>query len=333
MFEDEIHIIAEAGTNNNGLLSKAKNLSDIAKRAGVTSVKFQVINTWGLYLPGQYDYGKYKIEDVIKIRQDGEMTDDEYQELSSYCNEIGIPFSASVFDKQGLDLLNKLNTPYIKLASCDLNNLRFQREACSYGKKIILSTGMSTLKDIEKAVKNIEKTGFTDLVLLHCVSVYPSNLEICNLGFISTLKSEFGYDVGFSDHTGSSMASCIALGLGATWFEKHFTEDKNQKGLDHAYALEEHELKAYVNDLKSTWLAMQPKQEKISDAEYNTRKRARRSLYAKSDLPIGHVITNDDVLCVRPENIMQADEIDDLIGKKLKIEIKQFEPFSLNIIE
>jgi sialic acid synthase SpsE len=332
-FENDIHIIAEAGTNNNGLLAKAKNLSDIAKRAGVNSVKFQVINTWGLYLPGEYEYGKYKIEDVIKIRQDGEMTDAEYQELSDYCNEIGIPFSASVFDKQGLDLLETLDTPYIKLASCDLNNIRFQREACSYGKRIILSTGMSTLKDIEKAVKNIEKTGFKDLVLLHCVSVYPSNIELCNLNFISTLKSEFGYEVGFSDHTGTSTASCIALALGATWFEKHFTEDKNQKGLDHAYALDESELKTYVNDLKSTWLAMQPKEDKISEAEYNTRKRARRSLYAKYDFPIGHIITNDDVLCVRPENIMQADEIDDLIGKKLTQEIKKLDPFTLNIVE
>jgi N,N'-diacetyllegionaminate synthase len=332
-FDNDIHIIAEAGTNNNGFLSKAKNLSDIAKRSGASSIKFQIINTWGLYLPGKYEYGKYNIEDVIKIRQDGEMTDAEYEELSDYCNKIDIPFSASVFDKQGLNLLAKLDTPYIKLASCDLNNLRFQREACSLNKKIILSTGMSTLKDVEKSIKNIEKTGFKELVLLHCVSVYPSQLELCNLSFINTLKSEFGYEVGFSDHTGSSTAACMALALGATWFEKHFTEDKNQKGLDHAYALDEIELKSYVHDLKSAWTAMQPKQDKISEAEFNTRKRARRSLYAKKDLPVGHILTNDDVLCVRPENIMQADEIDDLIGKKLIKEIKQLDPFSFKIVE
>lgn len=332
-FNNKIHIIAEAGTNNNGLLNKAKSLSDIAKRAGANSVKFQVINTWGLYLPGKYDYGKYNIEDVIKIRQDGEMSDQEYEELSNYCSQIGIPFSASVFDKQGLDLLAKIGTPYIKLASCDLNNIRFQREACEYGKKIVLSTGMSTLKDIEKAVKNIESTGFKDLVLLHCVSVYPSKLELCNLSFINTLKSEFGYEVGFSDHTGTSTASCMALALGATWFEKHFTEDKSQIGLDHAYALDEPELTAYVDDLKSAYIAILPKEDKISDAEFNTRKRARRSLYAKTDLPIGHVITNEDVLCVRPENILQADQIDELIGRKLTEKIKQLEPFTLNTVE
>lgn len=332
-FSNKIHIIAEAGTNNNGSLDKARNLANIARRAGASSVKFQVINTWGLYLPGKYEYGKYSIEDVIKIRQDGEMPDEEYESLAKYCEQIGIPFSASVFDSQGLNLLAKIGTPYIKLASCDLNNVRFQREACEYGKQIVLSTGMSTLKDIEKAVKNIESTGFRDLVLLHCVSVYPSKLELCNLSFINTLKSEFGYEVGFSDHTGTSTASCMALALGATWFEKHFTEDKSQKGLDHAYALDEFELAAYVDDLRAAYIAMIPKVEKISEAEFSTRKRARRSLYAKTDLPVGHILRDEDVLCVRPENILQADQIDHLIGRMLTKEIKQFTPFSLSNFE
>lgn len=327
------HVIAEAGTNNNGSLPKAMKLVDIAHRAGAHSVKFQIINTWGLYLPGKYDYGHYNIEDVIKIRQQGEMSDEEYAALSSYASQIGIPFSASVFDSNGLKLLTSFKPQYIKIASSDLNNVRFLKEVSSYGIKMVISTGMSTLADVENTVNHITRTGFNDIVLLHCVSVYPAKTEQTNLQFITTLKNEFGFEVGFSDHTPTSHAACMALTLGATWFEKHFTEDKMQKGLDHAYALEEHELKAYVDDLKSAFVALTPNNNKISDNEFYTRKRARRSLYASRDLTAGHILENEDVLCVRPENVMQADEIDLLIGHELKNDIKKHEPFTRDIVK
>ena len=327
-----IHIIAEAGTNNNGNLQKAKNLVDIAKRAGADSVKFQLINTWGLYLPGNYDYGHYKIEDVIKIRKDGEMTDDEYTELSAYSKNVGIDFSSSVFDIDGLKLLASFKPSYIKIASCDLNNIRFLKQVADCGIKMVVSTGMSTLQDVEKTVNAIRYNGFNDIVLLHCVSVYPAKLEETNLPFISTLKNNFGTEVGFSDHTPTSHAACMALTYGATWFEKHFTEDKSQKGLDHAYALDESELTNYVKDLHNAVLAISPKEDKISEKEFYTRKRARRSLYAAEDLPIGHIIRDEDVLCVRPENIMQADEIELIIGKKLIKPITKHEPFKLEVV-
>lgn len=142
---EKIHIIAEAGTNNNGSLQKAKNLADIAKRAGADSVKFQIIYPWGLYLPGKYEYGKYDIEKVIEIRAKGVLSDEEYTELNNYCNSIGIPFTSSVFDKRGLDLMLRFNPPYIKLASCDINNVRFLREVAICGKPIVISTGMSEM--------------------------------------------------------------------------------------------------------------------------------------------------------------------------------------------
>ena len=328
-----IHIIAEAGTNNNGSVEKAKNLIAIAARAGADSVKFQMINTWGLYLPGQYDYGHYKIEDVIKIRQAGEMTDKEYQSLATFAFNTGISFSASVFDEKALKLLASFNPPYIKLASCDLNNVRFLRQVSEQGIKVVMSTGMSTMADIEIGVKAITQNGFNDLVLLHCVSVYPAGLKQTNLRFIEELKKNFGFEVGFSDHTGTSHAACMALVLGATWFEKHFTEDKTQKGLDHAYAMEEEELKNYIKDIREAYEALILKEDKVSDAEKYTRKRARRSLYASKDLPAGYVITNDDVLVVRPENIMQANEIDMIVGKELLEPIKQHKPFTKNMVK
>lgn len=329
---ENIHIIAEAGTNNNGSLEKAKNLSLIAKRAGADSVKFQIIYPWGLYLPGDYEYGKYDIRKVIEIREKGVLKDSEYFDLNSYCASIGIPFTSSVFDKRGLDLMLSLNPPYIKLASCDINNVRFLREIASCGKPIVISTGMSVMNEIEIGVNTLIQGGAKEIVIMHCISNYPAYLSQTNLQFISVLKKQFNLPVGFSDHTGNSIAACMALAMGATWFEKHFTEDKTQEGLDHAYALNETELTQYVTDIRDAQTALILKEEKVSEGEKYTKKRARRSLYASKDLKSGHLITDEDVLCVRPENIMPAEQIDLLIGKILTKDIKIYSAFDLTYI-
>jgi N,N'-diacetyllegionaminate synthase len=323
-----IHVIAEAGTNHNGSKEKAKELIALAKRAGADSVKFQIINPWGLYLPGEYSYGHYDIKKVIEIRKSTVMPDETYRELEAYSKAQEIAFSSSVFDKEGLDLLCSLNPPYIKIASCDLNNIRFLKQVVERGKKVVLSTGMSSLHDIEKTVKALEKSGKPDLVLLHCVSVYPAKTEQANLSFITTLKKTFGYEVGFSDHTGESIAACMALALGANWFEKHFTTDRTQEGFDHAYAMEEDGFTKYIADLHAAEAALLPKDEKISDAERYTRKRARRSLYASREIKAGDIIRDEDVLCVRPEGIMNADDIDLIVGKKASVGLKQYEAFA-----
>jgi len=329
---EDIHIIAEAGTNNNGDLQKAKNLVSIAKRSGVDSVKFQMINTWGLYLPGEYEYGKYDIKDVIKIREEGQMTDQEYTQLAAFSESKNINFTSSIFDVKGLDLLLKFNPPYVKLASCDLNHISLIREVAKRGVKMVISTGMSTFEDVERTVNELAKLNFDNYVLLHCISVYPATLDQANLKYIKTLKDAFKVEVGFSDHTGNSIAACMALQYGATWFEKHFTEDSSQKGLDHAYAMEEKGLTEYVKDIEMALDAMQATNKTLTTAEMLTRKRARRSLYAAKDLSEGHVVTAEDVLIVRPEGEMRADEIDLLIGKKLLKAIKQYEGFKKLIL-
>lgn len=324
---EKIHIIAEAGTNNNGSLQKAKNLADIAKRAGADSVKFQIIYPWGLYLPGEYEYGKYDIKKVIEIREKGVLKDEEYAELNRYCNSIQIPFTSSVFDERGLELMLSFNPPYIKLASCDINNVRFLRKVAKCGKTIVISTGMSEMREIEIGINALTQAGAKDIVIMHCVSNYPAYLHQSNITYIKVLKEKFGLPVGFSDHTGDSIAACMALCMGATWFEKHFTEDKTQEGLDHAYAQEEEEFTRYVKDIHDAQKALVLREDKVSEDEKYTKKRARRSLYAAKDLPAGHVLTDEDVLVVRPENIMPAEAIDIIIGKPLKKAISIHQAF------
>lgn len=323
----DLHIIAEAGTNNNGELGKAKNLADIALRAKADSVKFQIINTWGLYLPGEYEYGKYDIKDVIRIREQGQMTDAEYRELAAHCRDIGIPFTASVFDVKGLDLLMEFEPPYIKFASCDINHIQLLREAATRRTRLVLSTGMSTFEDVEITMNELARLNFSDVVLLHCVSAYPASLSQANLNYIGTLRKHFNVDVGFSDHTGTSIAACMALQQGATWFEKHFTEDNTQVGLDHAYAMEPDQLAAYVKDIDSARLALQSENKELSKAELTTRKRARRSLYAARALSAGETIQESDVLIVRPEGKIQANEIDRVVGCRLTRDMEQYENF------
>lgn len=323
---DSVHIIAEAGTNHNGQLIKAKNLAKIAKTAGADSVKFQIINTWGLYLPGQYKYGKYKIEDVIRIRLEGELDEKDYKDLNNHCKSLNIPFSASVFDEKGLDLICSFKPPYIKIASCDLNNLRFLRKVAEKQIKMILSTGMSTFSEIEQTVNDLAKHGFDDLVLMHCVSEYPAHLSRMNLSFLDELI-KFGFPLGLSDHTNNSIAACMALTKGVKWFEKHFTEDISQEGLDHAYAMEKKGLEKYIGDIHDAEKALCLSKEKVNEGERLTAQRARRSLYAARDIHAGEIIRDDDILIVRPQGPMSADQYDLIVGKKINIGINKHQPF------
>jgi sialic acid synthase SpsE len=279
-------------------------------------------------LPGKYEFGRYDIDEVREMRRRFELRDDDYIKLSSYAKSRNLEFSASVFDYKGLDLLSRLSPPYIKIASTDLNNLLLLRRIAEHGIKMILSTGMSSLADIEKSVSEILKTGFNDIVLMHCISVYPAQLRDCNLGFIDTLRSAFGFPVGFSDHTQSSIAACLSVTKGVSYIEKHFTLDRKLEGFDHAYAAEKQELADYIADVRDAETALSITPQKLTEPELLTRKRARRSLYASRFLPAGTKITEEHVLVVRPQNVMSADEIDSLIGKTLNVDLNAYSPFA-----
>lgn len=330
-----VHIIAEAGSNYNGSVDLARQLNGVAAAAAADSVKYQIINTDALYRLGDYAYGHYKIEDIRAVRRRDEMTAAQWTEIRTDALARGVAFSSSVFDTQGLDLLCSFDPPYIKTASCDLNNLRFLREIAARGRTMVVSTGMSTLGDIEKAVSALSKEGIEGekLVLLHCVSAYPSPLEDTNLTFLQTLRSAFGTAVGFSDHTLGREAACIAVALGATWIEKHFTTDHTLDGLDHKHAMEPDAFAEYVKAIRATEAALKPKVTKIGPAEAYTRQRARRGLYVARDLPVGHVLTHEDILIVRPESPIPADEIDVTVGRTLKQALVANAPISAADLE
>lgn len=322
-----LHIIAEAGNNHNGDPGLALELIRVAARAKADSVKFQLIHTDELYLPGQYEYGHYEIAKVLERRRKEELSQETYASMAKLSTDLGIALTASVFDPAGIKRLAALNPPYVKTASCDLNNLRFLRKVARSGLPVVLSTGMSDLVDVDKAVAVLREEMVAELVILHCVSVYPAPLSLTHLSMIPLLKERYGTAVGFSDHTEGTEAACMAMALGATWFEKHYTTDRSQEGFDHAHAADEAELTRYVRVLHEAWEALHAEGPKISDPERYTRKRARRGLYAAHDLKAGHILTESDILVVRPEGPMDADLAEALEGKILKQSLSAFQPF------
>jgi len=322
---NRLHIIAEAGTNHNGNFDTASRLIRKAKEAGASSIKFQIIYPETLYVKKIFKDGVLEDNPLINQRRQTILTNDQYRGLADYCKELGIYFSASVFDTHGIDLLCELDVPYIKIASCDLNNLALLRYAAKSGKKLVLSTGFSTLTEIRHSVNELEHSGCCDLVIMHCVAVYPSSLKISNLEFIDQLKAVFSWPIGFSDHTPDSLAAVIALSKGCTWFEKHITLDKRQQGLDHSFALEPDEFARFVTDLNDAEEACAFHEEKLTDLEKEVAQRARRSLYAARDICAGKILKAEDILVVRPSGYYSAADIDQVVGARLARDISKYE--------
>lgn len=329
---NKVHIIAEAGTNHNGQYATAEQLAQTAKIAGADSVKFQIIYPEGLYLPKLFDKSRYVDNEVFLTRQKFMLSDTEYSRLADYCRQLNLSFSASVFDERGLNLLDELDAPYIKIASCDLNNSRLLKQAAERGRQIVLSTGMATLAEIDRAVADITATGHNKVVLMHCVSIYPAPLSQMNLTFLDTLITAFGLPVGLSDHTEGSLAAAIAVSKGVTWLEKHFTLDRTSPGFDHAYAMEPPALTQYVTDVRSAETACHRPSAKISQSEATVKQRARRGLYAARDMAAGETLTAADILIVRPEGPLRPNEMDLVMGKPLKQQIYQYQALSLELV-
>lgn len=323
-----IHVIAEAGTNHGGDLAVAKQLIDVAKNAGADSVKFQIIYPEALYLPQVWEQGRPTDNEVYRLRESARLGDSDYDEVFAYARRAQIPLSASVFDVRGLELLERADPPYMKVASCDLNNYPFLQRVARTKRKVVISTGMANAREIDLAVEAITGTGNDDLVVMHCVSLYPASTEIMNLSAIGALSKRYGFPVGLSDHTESSLAAAIAVAEGATWIEKHFTLARTAEGFDHAYAMEPKDLGCYINDIRACEKALAPRETKVSEAEVEVRIRARRGLYAARDLEGGSTLTEEDILVVRPEGPLAPGDLRSVLGRHLTGPLKRYQPLS-----
>lgn len=328
-----VYIIAEAGSNYNGSVDLALKLNVAASEAGADCIKYQLIYPFGLYLDGEYVYGDYKIADVIKIRELNSLTDNQWYKVKDHAESLGLDFSFSVFDDRGIALASAMNLKFVKVASTDLNNHLFLRKLSREFSQIVISTGMSTASEIEASLSVLQEKVITQpsLVVMHCVSSYPVATADTNLAFLQTLQL-FGHTLGFSDHSLGIEASVSAVSVGAKWIEKHFTLDRSLPGLDHEHSLSPEELKTFVHALRSVESSLQYSGEKIQTGEAKTMLRARRGVYAKRDLPQGHVITEDDLNIVRPPSEISADRAEQLLGIALLAPLKKGDPLPISLL-
>ena len=332
-FTTPCFIIAEAGVNHNGNIDIAKKLIDVAVDAGTDAVKFQTFKAEKL-VTTTASKAKYQIENTgtsetqFEMLRRLELSMDVYKELFSYCNKKNIIFMSAPFDEGSADMLDNLGMNIFKIPSGEITNKPLIQHIAGKKKPIILSTGMSYLGEVEKAISWIneiwdELDKKPELTLLHCVSNYPAEVEDSNLLAIKTMEGAFGLPVGYSDHTPGIEISIAAVALGAKVIEKHFTIDRNMEGPDHKASLEPDELKTMVKAIRNVEKAIGNGIKRPTRNEEDTRNIARRSLVASRHIKAGETVRLNDISIKRPGIGIAPELIEQIINKVAQIDIKK----------
>jgi N-acetylneuraminate synthase/N,N'-diacetyllegionaminate synthase len=243
----------------------------------------------------------------------------QHEELRALCDSCGITFCSSPFDRGSAELLQRLNVPFFKIPSGEITNLPLLRQIGSYGRPVILSTGMSNLSEIETALEAL--AGTPEIVLLHCVSDYPARWEDANLRAMLTLRQAFHLPVGFSDHTEGIELPLVAVALGAVIIEKHLTLDRNMEGGDHRASLEPAEFTAMVEKIRRVQAALGDGKKTCTPSEMNVRAVARKSLVTRRFLPAGTRLTEDDIAIKRPGTGIAPAFLSEIIGASARVDI------------
>lgn len=316
-----VYIIAEAGVNHNGDPDLAKKLISEGAKAGADAVKFQTFKAETLVAKSalKADYQKKYTgsdESQFDMLKKLELDYDIHKELMSYAEAKGIQFLSSAFDLESIDLLDELGLPVFKIPSGEITNLPYLRKTARLGKKTILSTGMSSMEDIEAALTVLRKNGAKEIVVLHCNTEYPTPMEDVNLKAMNTIGEAFNVAVGYSDHTLGIEVPIAAVALGAIVIEKHFTLDKTMPGPDHKASLEPNELKEMVAAIRNIEKALGDGIKVPTASEKKNMAVARKSIVAKKDISVNETFTEENLTIKRPGTGISPMEWDNVIGTK-----------------
>lgn len=318
------YIIAEIGVNHEGSIERAKHLIELAKEGGADAAKFQSYKAETLaskQSPSYWDTSKEPtLSQYDLFKKYDSFNSSDYLLLAEHCKLVGIDFLSTPFDDGAIDFLDPL-VPFFKIASADITNTPFLRRVASKGKPVVLSTGASTLGEIDVALDVLSKAGCKQIALLHCILNYPTLDVNAHLRMIKGLKRAYPDNViGYSDHTLPDEAMTPLVSsflLGAMIIEKHFTHDKSLPGNDHYHAMDVDDLSKFTRILKKiNSLLGDEQQKKPIEAENLSRKNARRSIVAAKNLPLGHIINESDVAYKRPGTGISPVHWDEVIGKK-----------------
>lgn len=326
------YFIAEIGGNFDGNMDKAKRLIDAAKEAGADCAKFQTFTAETIVSEG--GFSKMKLRGVhgswgrtvSEVFKDVEFPLEWHQEISEYCKKVGIDFSTSPYFKEAVDLCADMKLPFIKIGSGEITWLEMIDYTASKGIPIMLATGDATMAEIDEAVRTIEKTGNKDLVLMQCITNYPSKIDSANVNVLRTYQNAFDCLTGYSDHSPGYAVALASVVLGGKVIEKHFTLNKNDKGPDHPHSMEPNEFKLMVETIREVERAMGSTRKEVVAEESETVFVQRRCLYAKRNLKKGQVITAEDIDVLRPALGIPPKFKDTVIGKTVNKDIPARDP-------
>ncbi|ABB43874.1 N-acetylneuraminate synthase [Sulfurimonas denitrificans DSM 1251] len=318
----KVFIIAEAGVNHNGDIKLAKKLIDVACIAGVDAVKFQTFKAINLVSKNaqKAEYQKKNMSDgddsQFNMLKKLELDIDTHKELIAYCNSNKIMFLSTPFDHDSIELLNDLGLQIFKIPSGEITNLPYLRHIGKLNKKIILSTGMADMGEIEDALDVLVNAGTKkeNITVLHANTMYPTPMEDVNLRAMITIGEAFDVAFGYSDHTLGIEVPIAAVAMGATCIEKHFTLDCTMDGPDHKASLEPDELKAMVKAIRNIELAMGSGIKKPSKSEMPNIQIARKSIVAKSGIKKGEILSEENLAIKRPANGINPMRWDEIVG-------------------
>lgn len=314
-------IIAEAGVNHNGDVAIAKKLCLAAKNAGADIVKFQTWITEKIITQNvkQADYQSENTgsnQSQFDMLKKLELSYDDFREIKKYCDEIGITFASTADEQDSLDFLVDLGIPFIKIGSGDIGNIPYLRYMGTKKMPVILSTGMSTLGDVEISIQALREGGAENIKLLHCTTNYPCPYNDVNLKAMDTLKTAFGLDVGYSDHTEGIEVAIAAVARGASIIEKHFTLDKNMDGPDHKASMEPDEFSCMVDCIRHIESAIGDGQKIPTKTEDEISKVVLKRIVASREIMLGNLITEADICVKRNDAGLPAKVWDFVIGTK-----------------
>jgi N-acetylneuraminate synthase len=336
-----VTIIAEAGVNHNGDINLAKELINIASDANADYIKFQTFKAENLASKdaekSEYQKSNTKNNDTqYNMLKSLELSKTDHIELINYCQSKDIKFLSSAFDLDSLDFLLSLECELIKIPSGEINNYYYLEKISHQEIPVILSTGMSTINEIEAAIKILtsNKLSINDITILHCNTEYPTPMIDVNLKAMLKIKEHFNVDIGYSDHTLGIEVPIAAVALGAKVIEKHFTIDRSLAGPDHACSLEPLELKNMVNAVRNIEIACSGDGSKEPTAsEIKNKSVARKSLYLSKDIKKGTKLAKDMIIALRPGDGISPMEIPNLVGKTFNKNLRMSEKITYEDFE
>lgn len=314
-------IIAEAGVNHNGKLDLALKLCDAAKEAGADVVKFQTWKTEKIITRtvSQADYqteNTGKTESQFDMLKRLELSYDDFRKIKAHCDKIGIQFASTADEEESLDFLISLGIPFIKIGSGEITNIPYLRIMGRKKLPIIISSGMSTLAEVDTALAELRNAGATEITLLHCTTNYPCPMQDVNLKAILTLKEAFKIPVGYSDHTEGIEVPVAAVAMGAEVIEKHFTLDRNMEGPDHLASTEPVEFKKMVDSIRNIEKAFGTGKKLPTKSEIDISKVVLKRCVASKKIKTGEIFNEKNLTVKRNDKGLPAKYWDLLIGKK-----------------